>query len=311
MNNTTIIHLIDNNHSTGISVIPSAGALLHEFSIPVDGQPFNIIENYSLDKPVNEQVTHYFRSVKLSPWPCRLNRGQYRFNGQHYQVQRMFTDGTALHGLLFDQPFEIVEERTDADAASVLLEHQYNGYDPGYPFPYTCRVRYTLRTQGSLEVETTVVNTGNEDIPVADGWHPYFKLGGKLNSWELYFDSRGMLEFDKRLIPTGRIIPYDRFNNGAAIEDVKMDNCFLLNMADGKAVCTVRNPANKVTVSLFPSGAYPYLQIFIPDHRESIAIENLSSAPDCFNNGRGLLVLPPGVSETFRVIYRASVEENG
>ncbi|HEX6182255.1 MAG TPA: hypothetical protein VFZ47_13475, partial [Chitinophagaceae bacterium] len=71
VNNTTLVHLSDNNHSISVTIIPEAGAMLHEFIIPVDGQPFNIIENYSLDRPVREQVTHYFKSVKLSPWPCR------------------------------------------------------------------------------------------------------------------------------------------------------------------------------------------------------------------------------------------------
>jgi aldose 1-epimerase len=50
------------------------------------------------------------------------------------------------------------------------------------------------------------------------------------------------------------------------------------------------------------------LQVFIPDHRQSIAIENLSSAPDSFNNKMGLVILPPGQSRSFKVFYRAGVE---
>jgi len=309
INNTTIIHLIDNNHSTGISVIPAAGALLHEFIVPLKGEPFNIIENYPLNQPVNEQVTQYFRSVKLSPWPCRLDKGQYQFNGENFQVQKLFSDGTALHGLLFDQPFNIVDEFADDNNASVVLKHSYRGYDPGYPFHYTCEVKYTLHPAATLEVETRVTNLSHENIPISDGWHPYFKLGGKLNNWELFFNSSSMLEFNEKLIPTGRLIPFNQFNEPSPIGEVKMDNCFLLNVREGQAACTLKNPANNVKVSFFPSTAYPYLQIFIPDYRESIAIENLSGAPDCFNNQSGLLVLQPGHSQTFRLFYRVSVEE--
>ncbi|MGB8192761.1 MAG: aldose 1-epimerase [Chitinophagaceae bacterium] len=309
LNNITLIHLIDNNHSTGITIIPEAGALLHEFMVPVNGKPFNIIENYPLDKPVKGQVTHYFRSAKLSPWVCRLAKGRYRFNEEEFQVQRMFSDGTALHGLLFDQTFNVVDEFSDDSSAAVTLKHTYSGYDAGYPFQYSCQVKYALYAEGVLEVETVITNLDNVNIPIADGWHPYFKLGGKANNWELFFESKAMLEFDEKLIPTGTFIPFNAFNQPAPIADIQLDNCFVLETTDTQPACMLRNPANNLLISFFPASGYPYLQIFIPDHRESIAIENISSAPDSFNNGIGLITLRPGHSHTFRVFYKAEVDE--
>jgi len=70
----------------------------------------------------------------------------------------------------------------------------------------------------------------------------------------------------------------------------------------------LRNPANGLKISLFPDPSYLFLQIFIPAHRESIAIENLSSAPDSFNNHIGLIELQPRESRSFRVFYVAGVE---
>ena len=307
-NNIKLIHLMDNNHSTCISVIPAVGAMLHEFIVPVDSKPFNIIENYSLDTPPKEQVTNYFRSVKLSPWVCRLAGGRYHFNSSTYQSNKMYQDGTALHGLLFDQPFEVTAESADETSASVTLTHDYNCYDPGFPFPYRCQVRYTLHPQNMLEVETTVTNLAETDIPISDGWHPYFRLGGKVNDWELFFNAKGMLEFDKTLVPTGKMIPFDQFNKPSPVGTTTMNNCFLLNLQQGQPACTLKNPVNGIMVSLYPDPSYPYLQVFIPDHRESIAIENLSSAPDSFNNKMGLMILPPGESRSFRVFYRAGLE---
>ena len=49
----------------------------------------------------------------------------------------------------------------------------------------------------------------------------------------------------------------------------------------------------KYTLTIEPSPAYPYLQLYTPDHRGSIAIENLSGAPNCFNNKMGLHILQP------------------
>lgn len=307
LSNNTLIHLSDNNHSTTVTVILGVGAMLHEFIIQLNDEPFNIIDNYSLDKPLKEQVTDYFKNIKLSPWVCRMAEGRYTFNGTSYQSKKMYKDGTALHGLLYDQEFEVESESSTEHSATVVMRHDYKGYDPGYPFNYTCRVRYTLHSENKLEVETTLINQSNVEIPVADGWHPYFTLGGKVNDWELYFPAKAKIEFTDKLIPTGKLLPFDQFNTPSLIGNTEMDNCFLLQ----NMVCRLRNPANGLTVTLTPDAAYPYLQVFIPGHRESIAIENLSSVPDSFNNHIGLMVLQPGQSRSFSVFYRAGVEENG
>jgi aldose 1-epimerase len=217
----------------------------------------------------------------------------------------MFGDGTALHGLLYDQPFTVEHE----SSSSIELKHEYKGYDPGFPFHYTCRVKYTLHEQGRLQVQTTITNDGESEMPIADGWHPYFKLGGKVNEWELQFPAKAKLAFDQRLIPTGELLPFNRFNQPSPIGDTEMDNCFLLDDSLGRPACTLRNLSNGLKISLLPDASYPYLQVFIPGHRESIAIENLSSPPDSFNNKMALLVLQPGQSTSFTVFYTASVEE--
>jgi len=69
-------------------------------------------------------------------------------------------------------------------------------------------------------------------------------------------------------------------------------------------LCVVRNPLRKVQIEITPSSSYPYLQIFTPDHRNSIAIENLSAAPDAFNNGIGLKVLEPNEAVNFSTQFR-------
>ena len=58
-----------------------------------------------------------------------------------------------------------------------------------------------------------------------------------------------------------------------------------------------------VTLTIAPDKHYPYLQIYTPPHRKSIAIENLTSAPDSFNNGIGLLVIEPNHTLEFSTTY--------
>jgi aldose 1-epimerase len=49
--------------------------------------------------------------------------------------------------------------------------------------------------------------------------------------------------------------------------------------------------------------------LYIPGDRKSIAIENLSSAPDSFNNRMGLVTLDPGEEKAFTLHYTIKTEE--
>jgi aldose 1-epimerase len=113
------------------------------------------------------------------------------------------------------------------------------------------------------------------------------------------FQSKEMLEFDKDLIPTGKLIPYQEFGSLKDFGPTLFDNCFTVNFAECQPMCVIRHPQKKVQIEFHPERSYPYLQIYTPDHRKSIAIENLSAAPDAFNNGMGLKVLSPNEAVTF------------
>ncbi|MGL6269156.1 MAG: hypothetical protein ACRC2O_14590, partial [Chitinophagaceae bacterium] len=59
-----------------------------------------------------------------------------------------------------------------------------------------------------------------------------------------------------------------------------------------------------MAIEFHPDKSYPYLQLYTPPHRNSIAIENLSAAPDAFNNGMGLVTLEPDHTRTFSTRYK-------
>jgi aldose 1-epimerase len=95
-----------------------------------------------------------------------------------------------------------------------------------------------------------------------------------------------------------------KFYTPRLIGDEFFDHCFLLEPDYGIPAAVLSNSANGLHLSFFPDASYPYLQIYTPDDRQSIAIENLSSAPDSFNNGIGLIVLEPGHWQSFSVVYQ-------
>jgi len=312
-NGLRLITLREESTGTEIAILPKHGACLHAFTVraPKAGGPgglFNVIDNYPDSRRLEKEIGISYKSSKLSPWPCRIPDGKYVFEGKEYRFEHLFKDGTAIHGLLYNKPFTVLGETTDEASASLSLEYRYNREDGGYPFDYVCGVRYILHPGSLLEVVTTVTNLDDKVIPIADGWHPYFALGGKADDWQVQFHVSAIVEFDDRLVPTGKLVQYDTFDTTKRLGDTFLDNCFVLKQQLVSAACELFNPDNGLRVSFFPDDHYPYLQLYTPDTRKSIAVENLSGAPDCFNNKMGLSVLEAGRSQIFTTRYKVSVE---
>ncbi|HUB62807.1 MAG TPA: aldose 1-epimerase [Puia sp.] len=303
-----LINIEDESNGTVVSLLPGFGASLHAFIVRTpDSAAFNIIDGYTDLDELKRELARSFKGPKLSPFPCRIRDGKYEFEDKTFHFSRLFGDGTAIHGLIYNKSFVVLEEATNDHSAMVVLEHSYKKEDPGYPFDYDCQVRYILHADRMLELVTSVTNLDQTVIPMADGWHPYFRLGGRIDDWHLQFHSAAMLEFDRQLIPTGKLLQYDVFETPRRIGDTFLDNCFSLKPDLVSAACEIRDPVSGLTISFFPDAGYPYLQIYTPPSRTSIAVENLSGAPDCFNNKMGLTLLPPGHSQIFTVRYKVGV----
>ena len=295
-------------NGTQVIVLPEYGAMLHAFTVKTKKGTHNIIDNYSSAGEIQTSLANSYKSSKLSPFACRIAAGKYVYDGETFEFDNKFMDGSAIHGLLFNKAFRKTSSFCDEQKASVVFKYHYKEEDNGYPFSYTCEIRYTLLPKNTLELQTTIINLDDLPIPMSDGWHPYFTLGGKADNWLLYFNASTMLEFDEKLLPTGKLLPSTAFLQPALLGQTQLDNCFVLNNYNGYAACTLRNEAEGLQLNLFPDASYPYLQIYTPPHRQSIAIENLSAAPNAFNNGLGLLMLPPRHTHTFTVYYQAECE---
>ncbi|MDP3666546.1 MAG: aldose 1-epimerase [Sediminibacterium sp.] len=281
------------------------GGLLNAFRIPVANTLFNVIDGFSGREDVIKNITNGFKSAKLSPFVCRMHEGKYRFANKEYQVNKHRLNKHAIHGLVYDGLFGVTNTEISPRYARVYFCYQYEGTDKGYPFPYTIAISWKLETGNKLTVATTIMHTNPHPIPIADGWHPYFKLGGKVDDWQIQFDSRTQLEYDKALLPTGKKIKDERFVNGCLLQNIQLDNAFELENGALPAKCVLHNDTLQLTVE--PNSSYPLLQLYIPEHRNSIAIENLSGAPDNFNNGIGLLLVAPGNPKTFTTSYKIAL----
>ena len=297
--------LTDNSTNTYATILPASGAILHDFVSFQNGEAFNIIKSYTSSNDFNENFeSKGFLGSKLSPFVCRLHHGTYHFGEKKYKLEKFYLGKNALHGLLYNKPFNVISETSNELHASVTMKYEYRAEDVGYPFNYDCIVTWQLESDNKLSVSTECVNKDEGLIPIQDGWHPYFDLGDMVDELQLEFQSKEIVEFNSELIPTQNLIPYYEFNSLKKINNLSLDNCYTLNVDACQPLCVLRNPAKKIEIEIHPEKSYPYLQIYIPPHRKNIAIENISGAPDAFNNGMGFTTLEPGESVIFKTGYK-------
>jgi aldose 1-epimerase len=199
--------------NTFAEIVPSCGAILYSFGVIYDNAPLNIIDHVETAADFEMNVrSSGFKSCKLSPFACRIDNGRYSFAGNEYELQKSPAETAALHGLLYNAKFEVLEHYADMERAGVSLVYSYSGADPGYPFLYDCFVTYELKEDNVLDIVTTIVNKDKGLLPIQDGWHPYFKFGGKIDALQLEFQSKEVMVFNDALIPTGETLPYDSFS---------------------------------------------------------------------------------------------------
>lgn len=296
--------LVDNKRKIQCSIYPDLGANLFSMQIRHRDKPMELINGYSDHSSF--QKNDGFKSAKLIPFPNRIRGGKYSFEGKSYQLPINFpAQGHAIHGLIHDQTFQIINKSEDAQSASITLEHHFKGHD-AFPFSFRCVQGFSLTDQG-LAIKTTVVNTGKTNMPFGDGWHPYFKLGDSgIDSLELEIPEVEEMQIDTQFIPTGETIQFAKFRHFEKIDGHDFDTGFRILAKDKKHKTTLRNRSLGIELSVWQDFQYPYLQIYTPPGRQSIAIEPMTCATDAFNNKMGLHILKP--NEQFDAEYGVSVK---
>ena len=303
------IILFDEATGAKATIIPSAGGILNAFETNHQGRSINIIDGFVDAADWKKNVNNGHKGSKLSPYVCRLYNSTYHWEGQDYTTEGFKLIGHAIHGLLHAVPHEVMIAEASAFMAECKLLYRYKGTDPGYPFAFDMNIRYRLEAGSRLTIITTVHNRSGRTIPMADGWHPYFKLGESIDTATLQINSTKQVEFNELLIPTGKIINNNKWFKGFSLKDVSLDNCFELMPDEPLPHCTLSDAALGLSLYIYPDRSYPYLQVYTPPHRKSIAIENLSSAPDAFNNQMGLIELGPEDSKGFTTRLRIAAIE--
>jgi len=252
-------------------------------------------------------ASHGCYGQHLMPWPGRVPKGLYEYEGERYQLP--ITDhlkGAAIHGWTRWATWQVTEHGQDNITLGCRVLAQ-----PGYPFPFEYELSYHW-LQDSLEISTVARNIGRSSAPFGYGAHPYFTLGSPLiDDGILQVPASRYLQSSDSLVPTGPPVPVEGtefdFREGKAIGAAVLDVTLtgLARDSQGRAALSFRSPDGGARILLHYYEPLDYVQLFTGDtlparRRQGLAIEPNSCPPNAFNNGMGLIHVPAGGATRLR-----------
>ena len=225
----------------------------------------------------------------------------------------------AMHGLIMSAHFQDVKDH-DGPMDSVISAFLHGGnFDGHWPSKTDVGVRMVLKSD-SLDVIVTAKNVGDERLPMAVSFHPYFRFpSGQRAQARLHVpaDMRTLVNNYDDVFPTGKIVsvkgtPYDfTAPTGAALgPTLYMDDCFtdLKRNSAGNAVIEIVDPAARYGLRLIAmSPQIKAIQVYAPPDKDYVVVEPQFNLADPFNTkiwgkrDTGMVFLQPGQSVSWHV----------
>jgi galactose mutarotase-like enzyme len=212
--------------------------------------------------------------------------------------------GLPIHGLLAAAEGWSVERHEDTPKGPRLAgKFDFTAREnlmTVFPFPHQLRIEAGIANQ-TLNVATTVFASGEEPVPIAFGYHPYFRLPGvERSAWEVEIPVSERVVLDSEKLPTGEMekaeIPAGPLGSRTFDDEfVAPSDPFVLE-----------GGRRRIEVSF--DGGYPYAQVYAPDDDDVIAFEPMTAPTNALVSGRDLKLLEPGESydASFSITVRAT-----
>jgi aldose 1-epimerase len=285
-----VIRLADLASGVEVSILPSVGNQL--FEMKVHGK--NILYFPSTDLAEFQKKPVFSGVPFLAPWANRLDEEGFWANGKNYVFNLTLGNVRSpipIHGLLSSSDlWEVVDIASDKKSAHVtsrLAFWKHPELIAQWPFAHEYEMTYRL-AGGVLEVKVSVTNLSAEPMPIALGFHPYYRIPDTpRDEWTLTLPARKMVVADDRLIATGEFKPTD-LPTPIPLKGHPFDTGFtdLERDANGRAHFSIESGGKKVETIFGPK--YPAVVIFAPpapagQTREFICIEPMTGITDAVN----------------------------
>jgi aldose 1-epimerase len=254
--NGDVVQLEDAGSRTAVSVAIKVGNIA--FEMKVNGTnilwwPFSSVDEFRA-KPVMSAIPF------LGPWANRLDEQAFYANGTRYAFDMSLGNvrgAIPIHGFLTTvSNWELVEAKADASSAwatSRLEFYRQPAWMKQFPFAHTIEMTYRLRN-GELEVTTLLRNLSADPMPVAIGFHPYFRLtDSRRDDWIVSVAARTHWRLAANKVPTGATEPIERLfpdPGHVTLRDFDLDDVFsdLVRDPSGRAAMSIRGRSQTIDV---------------------------------------------------------------
>jgi aldose 1-epimerase len=229
----------------------------------------------------------------LHPWANRLSATSFQVGGKDVRLPeadgRYELDGNGLprHGALPSlMRWEV--DRDGADRLTARLRWGTPELLELFPFEHELRLD-AIVSDDELRLVTVLRATGEDEVPVAFGYHPYLRVPDIPRAqWDVALGAAGRLVLDERMIPTGETEPLAR--REFRLADQSWDDG--LTELSNPPRFSVQSGGRGAAV-VFGEG-YSWAQVYAPPSEDCIAFEPMTAPTNALVDHRGLAVIAPG-----------------
>ena len=264
-----VVHLSDVKRGIEVSIVPSVGNRAVEMKIHGKNIlffPYSDMAAFK-NKPGLNGVPF------LAPWANRLDQSAFWVDGKRFTLNESLGNyqndhaGLPIHGLLTASPYwRVTSLGADKDSAHVTSKLEFWKYPDlmaQWPFAQEYEMTYRL-AEGALEVNVSLINLSTESMPIAIGFHPYYRIPDKpRDQWIAHLPVRKAVVTDSRLIPTGEYKAVD-LPNPLPLKDHILDNGFadMQHDSEGRSHFVLEAGTEKIELTFGPK--YPVAVIWEP-----------------------------------------------
>lgn len=235
------------------------------------------IDGNEVLKPSEDGEQTHGGMALLLPFANRVRNAKYLWGGKEYSLPK--NNGIhSIHGLTRGLQWNL--DKISEDKVQCTLDLKTSVY----PSEVFLSVVYEVG-KDFFTTSITAENRGNSSAPFMAGMHPYFRFNGY---WSLEsMQNLLRLNYESGYFPDGSLTPVKPMalnsRSGIPFDNTYLTNSIpILSAGDRKVIIETVN--------------MPYLVLYNGEYAKgvSVAAEPMTGAPDSFNNGIGLVAIPPG-----------------
>lgn len=310
--------ILHSNTGATAAIQPSAGFTCYSLKLPVGSQIVDVLDGEPDFAATGAHPTRNGIPL-LFPFPNRIRGAKFDWDGKTYDLSAVHQDGkgNAIHGLVVDRPWRVVEQSSDSVVGQFQLSVDAPDRRGLWPADFLIEVGYNLQYEG-LRCEIRVVNPDHVPLPWGFGTHPYFRVPLALASarGECLIQAPAAAQWDLiDCLPTGSRQPVSGtkdLREGQKLDGLKLDDVLTdLTNEDNRITSFVMDPQAGLQVLQVTDAAFRELVVYTPPHGRSVCLEPYTCVTDALNlhargGDSGLQILAPGAEYLTWFEIRAS-----